>query len=195
MAEAQYPISAVLSVGENNASFVSWTSATAQNTVAMLVSNDYSYNTILVTLNQTTTLTGGVVTFEGSIDGVTFFPLQGFSPGSFTPIGPTYTLAPNIYATFSFNLTGVPYFQVRLSTVISGTGTVTIGYAADSFVNTIGAAVTGTVTANQGGAPWSQNLTQVNGVAVGSPSAFGTSPGAVNVIGTNSSIYAGTTGI
>lgn len=56
--------------------------------------------------------------------------------------------------------------------------------------------VSGTITANQGGtwtvqqgsAPWSQNLTQVNSVALGSPSVYGTSPGAVNVIGVNSFI-------
>jgi hypothetical protein len=45
--------------------------------------------------------------------------------------------------------------------------------------------VSGTITANQGGAPWSQNLTQVNGVALGSPSNYGTSPGAVSVPGVN----------
>jgi hypothetical protein len=45
--------------------------------------------------------------------------------------------------------------------------------------------VSGTVTANQGGAPWSQNVTQWNGVALGSPSNYGTSPGAVSVMGVN----------
>src|ERR1700675_4341863 len=130
MAESQYTISAVLSVGENNASFATWNSGTALNSTAQLVNADYSYNTIVVTLNQTTTITGGVVTFEGSIDGVTFFPIQGFAPGTFVAIGPTYTLQASTYATFSFNLTAIPYFQVRLSTVITGTGAVTIGYAA-----------------------------------------------------------------
>lgn len=42
-----------------------------------------------------------------------------------------------------------------------------------------------TITANQGGAPWSQNTTQWNSVALGSPSVYGTSPGAVNVPGVN----------
>jgi hypothetical protein len=48
--------------------------------------------------------------------------------------------------------------------------------------------VSGTVTANQGtpnATPWNQNIAQVNGVALGSPSAYGTSPGAVNVSGVN----------
>jgi hypothetical protein len=166
MAESPYQISAILSVGQANASFATWNSSTAQNTVALAVNNDYSFNTLVITLNQTTTITGGVVTFEGSIDGVTFFPMQGFAPGTFAPIGPTYTLQANTYATFSFNLTGVPYFQVRLSTVIAGTGVVTVGYAADSFVSGVGTAVSGTVaatqsgtwTVQQGGAPWSVTI-------------------------------------
>lgn len=48
--------------------------------------------------------------------------------------------------------------------------------------------VSGTITANQGGAPWSYNATQLNGVNLGSPSAYGTSPGAVNVPGVNAFI-------
>ena len=59
--------------------------------------------------------------------------------------------------------------------------------------------VSGTITALQGTSPWvvsgtvtitpsglqNINLTQLNSVALGSPSAYGTSPGAVNVIGVN----------
>ena len=37
----------------------------------------------------------------------------------------------------------------------------------------------------QSGAPWSQNLTELNSVGLGSPSAYGSSPGAVNVSGVN----------
>jgi hypothetical protein len=40
-------------------------------------------------------------------------------------------------------------------------------------------------TVNQGTPPWSMNLTQVNGVALGSPSSYGTSPGVVTVAGVN----------
>ena len=62
--------------------------------------------------------------------------------------------------------------------------------------------VSGTVTANQGTSPWvvsgtvtttppanaSTNITQWNSVALGSPSAYGTAPGAVNVPGVNAFI-------
>lgn len=43
----------------------------------------------------------------------------------------------------------------------------------------------GSWNVGQSGAPWSQNLTQVNSVALGSPSNYGTSPGAVSVMGVN----------
>src|SRR5271168_2050023 len=135
MPESQYSISAVISVGSKNASFVTWTSSTPINSTAVIVSDDVSYNTLVLTLQQTTTITGGVVTFQGSTDGVNWVNLQGFQVGTGATIGPTYTLQANTYVVFSFNLTALPYFQVLLSTVITGTGSVTIGYAADSVVN------------------------------------------------------------
>jgi hypothetical protein len=45
--------------------------------------------------------------------------------------------------------------------------------------------ISGSVTANQGGAPWANNITQWDSTALGAPSAYGTSPGAVNVPGVN----------
>lgn len=135
MAESQFNISAVLSVGESNASFATWNSSTPLDTAAELVNADFSYNTIVVSLNQTTAITGGVVTFQGSLDGNSWFDLIGVSPITQSSAGPTYTLVPNTYVVFSFNLTAIPYFQVLLSTSISGAGSVTIGYTADSFVN------------------------------------------------------------
>jgi hypothetical protein len=158
MAESQYAIQAVLSVGYANSAFVVWNSSTALNTTAGLVNADYSYNSLIVTLAQTSTITGGVVTFQASTDGVNWFNIQGFTPGNFASIGPTYTLQANTYATFEFNLTAIPYFQVVLSTAITGTGQVTIGYAADSFVNTMAiggtVAVSGTVAVTQSTSPW-----------------------------------------
>jgi hypothetical protein len=51
---------------------------------------------------------------------------------------------------------------------------------------TTGAAVIGAVTQSAG--PWTINWTQLNGVALGSPSNYGTSPGAVSVQGVNAFI-------
>jgi hypothetical protein len=159
MPESQYSITASISVGEMNPSFVTWNSATALNSTAVLVNNDISYNTLNISLNQTTTITGGVVTFQGSFDGTNWFNVTGWIPGTSTVIGPTYTLQASTYAIFQFNLTAIPYFQVLLSTAITGTGAVTIGYAADSFVgsyNTVSGsvAVSGTVAVSQSTSPW-----------------------------------------
>jgi hypothetical protein len=89
--------------------------------------------------------------------------------GAFNTTQPTVTTGQTVDAQFSARgamlvATGVDTFTVAVS------GTVTVA---------------GTVTANQGGAPWSQNLTQWNSVALGSPSNYGTSPGAVSVPGVN----------
>jgi hypothetical protein len=165
MPESQYSITASISVGSQNPSFVAWNSSTALNTVASLVSNDISYNTLNISLSQTTTITGGVVTFQGSFDGVNFFNLQGFNTSTLALVGATYTLQANTYAVFQFNLTAIPYFQVLLSSAITGTGTVTIGYSADSFVSSLSTtAISGTVGVTQSTTPWvvDGNLTNNN---------------------------------
>jgi hypothetical protein len=150
MPESQYSISAIISVGEKNPTYITWNSASPLNSSAELVNDDYSYNTLVVTLAQGSTITGGVVTFQGSTDGVNWFNMQGFIPGTTNTVGPTYTLTPNTYGVFEFNLTAVPYFQVLLTTVITGTGSVVIGYVADSFVNPapVSAASSGSTTGN-----------------------------------------------
>src|SRR5271157_4680842 len=132
MAESQFTIVASLSVGESNPSFATWNSGTALNATAQLVNQDFSYNTIVVSLLQTTPFATGVITFQASLDGVNWFNVQGASPINGTSVGPTYTLLPSTYAVFTFNLTGIPYFQILLSTAITGAGAVTIGYSADS---------------------------------------------------------------
>src|SRR5208282_918501 len=137
MAESQYAISAVLSVGQSNASFATWNSSTSLNATASLVDNDYSYNTLNVSLSTTSTFTAGAVTFQASLDGVAWFPVYGCVLNTIVPIGPTYTLLPNTDTTLTFNLTAIPYFQILLSTAIVGTGALTIGYAADSFVGNL----------------------------------------------------------
>lgn len=65
---------------------------------------------------------------------------------------------------------------------LDASGNLNVNLNANSFGTVT---VSGAVTANQGGAPWSLNLTQVNSIALGSPSNYGTSPGAVSVAGVN----------
>src|SRR5208282_399886 len=144
--ESQYSISAVLSVGENTqcgATFPPWDCSTPVNTTATIVNNDYSYNTLIVTLDQGC-ITGGQVQFQGSTDGVKYFPLTGYVPGIGGAVGPVYTLEADTFLAAEFNLTAIPYFQVILLSPITGTacgsppvcGSVVFGYSADSFVTT-----------------------------------------------------------
>lgn len=115
---------------------VAWTSATAGNTTSALTVLGYS--SVIVTLNQTTTITGGVVTFEVS-DTTAFtnpyvvsaVPLH---TGVFPTLAPTslYTLVANTNAAFLIPVAGWAAVRVRLSTVITGTGTVNVGIAASN---------------------------------------------------------------
>src|SRR5271157_5103576 len=150
--ESQYGIVASVSVGENNAcnecgqALPLWNCDTPVDSTALIVSGDYTYNTLIVSLNQGC-ITSGAITFEYSIDDVYWFPAEGFIPGNGASIGPVYVLQANTYLVAEFNLTAIPYFRVRLSTAITGTicgspptcGSVVIGYSADSFVSSTSA--------------------------------------------------------
>jgi hypothetical protein len=57
-----------------------------------------------------------------------------------------------------------------------------------NVANTPSVAQSGTWNVGQTGGPWTINWTQVASVALGAPSAYGTSPGAVNVLGVNAFI-------
>jgi hypothetical protein len=128
---AQQPVQA-LGSGVQNSSDAAWTSATGSNTRVTLISNTATYNTIMVTLVQGTTITGGVVTFEQSIDNSTWTTVQGVTLGMTTIMGPTYTLVASTNVSFLLPV-NAPYFSVRLSTVITGTGTVTIQHASQTL--------------------------------------------------------------
>lgn len=156
LAMAQQPVT-VLGSGATNTADAAWTSATGGNTAVTLVSVQ-TYNSVCVTLVQGTTITGGVVTFESSIDNSTWIGVQGVTIGTTVIMGPTYTLVASTNIGFCFP-TSAPYFRVRLSTVISGSGTVTIQHASQSFptvgllagVETLGAgsAIIGKFTTDQ----------------------------------------------
>jgi len=103
-------------------------------------------------------------------------------------------------ATLAVTQSGAPWSQnlTQLNSVALGSpsaygtspGAVNV-LGVNAFVtNTV--TVSGTVTANQGGAPWSQNLTQWASTALGTPTNFGTTPGAVVVGSVNSSLFIGT---
>lgn len=117
-----------------NSSVATWNSGTALNTTAAIIANSDSYQSLIVTLNQTTTITAGQLTFEVSSDGSHWIAITGVDAsqfGTFAENG-VYFLTPSTYAAGFFNITTWQYFRVRLSTAISGTGAVTIGYSAQS---------------------------------------------------------------
>lgn len=120
--------------GDVAESTAAWTSATGSNTaVTMTVKN---YNTIILTLNQGTTITGGVVTFEVS-DTTAFtnaYTIFGVPVNALLAANPlsTYTLVASTNQAFTFDVSGWAAFRVRLSTVISGSATVNVGVAANA---------------------------------------------------------------
>lgn len=156
-----------------------WTSATAGNTA--LQQNVLGYSSVIVTFNQGTTITGGVVTFEAS-DTTGFtnaYPIQVVATDSFTA-ALTYTLQQSTNKAFEVDVSGFAAFRVRLSTVISGTGTVNVGIQSNAMAADPAVTVGGTVAATQSGS-WtvtttppanaSTNIAQVNGSTVATAAA------------------------
>lgn len=120
-----------------------WTNATSGNTAITL--NTAGYSTVVVTLSQTTTITGGVITFEAS-DTTAFtnaYPISAMciskaaivSNVTTVPVL-TYTLQATTNISFAISVQGYAAVRARLSTVVSGTGTVNIGLAATSAPGT-----------------------------------------------------------
>ena len=108
-----------------------WTSATSLNTA--ITQTVQGYSVAFVSLNQGTTITGGVVTFELS-DTVAFtnaYPVACVSTTNGAPSS-TYTLVASTNIAFNCPLAGAAAFRVRLSTVIAGTATVNVGVQASA---------------------------------------------------------------
>jgi hypothetical protein len=121
-----------LSIGGSQTvpSTTSWTSATALNTAnTVTVSN---FNTVTIAIVATTTLTGGAVTFEVSVDNTNWFPLACARIDSFT-VESVYTLAASTNRAWATSVDGFLYFRVRLSTAITGTATVGVAIVAQAF--------------------------------------------------------------
>jgi hypothetical protein len=111
-----------------------WTSATGSNTTQALMSSG-GWPALVVQLKQTTTLTAGQVTFEGTYDG-TFtdgpggvpivIPIaQIVNPNTFANLTNPYTLVASTNQSFLVLTQGYQQVRLRLTTVITGTGSVT----------------------------------------------------------------------
>jgi hypothetical protein len=173
----------------SNTNVASWTSSTPVNTAVVFVNGFFGYQTLLLTLNQTSTITGGVVVVQGSNDNSNFVSLAGVEPGSAATIVQNYTLVASTYQTILYDIAGWQYIRLLLSTAITGTGTVTVGYAATQLqnqnANIVPVSFSGTLNSN---------LTQVGGTSVGAATAWGTAPTG-NVQGTNAELFAGNTAL
>lgn len=104
------------------------TSATANNTVVATLANFQAWG-VLVQLDQTTTVTGGAVTFNYSGDGaanfVTVPVAQVLNPSTYVQLTNPYTLIASTNQGFLIILNGASNFQVKLTTAMTGTGTIT----------------------------------------------------------------------
>jgi hypothetical protein len=110
-----------------------WTSATAINTLqyatgTTTIGAPYGAKAIIVQLDQTTTLTGGAVTFQGTYDGTNWITLptsQVFSPQTLTQLTNPYTFVASTNQPFLILPHGFQQIRLNLTTVITGTGSVT----------------------------------------------------------------------
>lgn len=151
-------------------STAAWTSATGGNTALTLTVTGYS--TVVVTLNQTTTITSGAVTFETSDTAGFTNAYQAFGNrvanggnGVYTNFpNSTFALQANTNTAFIINVAGWAAFRVRLSTVISGSGTVNVGVSASSVATsaTYGQAIVVNSTTTKASTTIADNIANVN---------------------------------
>jgi hypothetical protein len=129
---------------------------------------------------QVTGIGSMTLTFEGSTDGSNFDPVFAAPIGGGTPV--TTTTANGHWV--NLNVTGLFVFRVRVSAYTSGTATVSViaSQGAPSQPN------------SAGGYP-QVGVAQWGGTTLGTPTNFGTTPGAVVAGSDNASIFVGTTAV
>lgn len=100
-----------------------WTSATALNTT--LVQSVEDTTSVLVTVIVSGTITAGQINFEASDDGVNWYSMVGL-------VQSTFAIFTNWQASFGspvslqYNIAGFTQFRLRLATVLTGSGNVTV---------------------------------------------------------------------
>lgn len=161
-----------------------WTTATTINTLQFATGTTTAgaptgASAILVQLDQTTTLTGGAVTFQGTYDGsnwVTIPTSQLLNPNTFATLTNPFTFTASTNSPFLVLLQGYQNIRLNLTTTITGTGSVTPFWTVLPYSISTPSSSSSTV-----------NVTQVAGVTLGATAvtAYGTAPAAANVQGTN----------
>lgn len=105
-----------------------WTSATSLNTTQSIMAAGYGAPAVLVQLNQTSTISGGAVTFQGTYDGTNWVSVpvaQLVNPNTLAPLTNPYTLVASTNQPFLILTQGYQQIRLLLSTVITGSATVT----------------------------------------------------------------------
>jgi len=133
-----------------------WTSATGLNSaVTYTQTGTQGMNTAVVTLNQGSTISGGIITFEVS-DTTAFTNAYNAScrqEGTAT-VASTYALVASTNQAFVCNVGSYAAFRVRLSTVITGTATVNVGVQPSAAVTQPYSVVTQGAPGTTGAQSW-----------------------------------------
>jgi len=108
--------------GTLDSNTVTWNSSTAVNTTSQISISGAS--TVTVAIQQTGSVTGGVMAFQVSTDGTNWFQVQGASPSGF---GVNTLWGPAVgNLVMQFNVTGFNFFRTELTAVLTGTGSVNV---------------------------------------------------------------------
>jgi hypothetical protein len=118
-----------------------WTSATSGGTLQYPTGTTTAGQllgapAVMVQLDQTTTLTGGAVTFQGTYDNINWVTIpvgQVINPNTFLSLTNPYTFVANTNQSFLILTQGYVAIRANLSTAITGSGTVTPYWATLAF--------------------------------------------------------------
>jgi hypothetical protein len=171
---------------------------------------------VIVQLDQNASITAGAVTWQGTYDNVNWvtIPAQQIvdpTSATFAQIANPYTFSVSsaLNKAFLIQLNGFQSIRALESTPMTGAGASITPYVnqlayqmlqASNIVNTVNTSFNGvaqpvTLTSTTITGTPTINLTQMNSVALGSPSAQGTLQTTGNIISTNSQMFAGTTAL
>jgi hypothetical protein len=120
------------------------------------------------------------LTFEGSTDGINFDPVFATPIAGGTPVSTTTANGHWV----NINTTALAIFRVRVSAYTSGSAVVSVIVSQGSPISSFTTSGASKI-----------DLASENGTALGTPTNFGTTPGAVAVLGANASLFQGTVAI
>ena len=137
------PISGAMTT---NTSLAVWNSSTPLNTVANVFANSFGANTVNIVVIMGSTITGGTMIIESSVDGSSWQTIPSFNPLSQTIYNGQFTFVQNTNNYFIVDVTGWTYLRVRLNNAITGTGTITLQTVTDALPQSANVQVNGSVT-------------------------------------------------